>query len=37
LHLTEWARRLGINHTTLTERLEKWPLEKALTQPRRRW
>jgi len=37
LHLAEWARRLGINHNTLAERLQKWPLEKALTQPRRHW
>lgn len=29
--LSEWARRLGINASTLDTRLKKWPIEKALT------
>lgn len=30
--VSEWARELGINRKTLEERLEKWPLERALTE-----
>jgi hypothetical protein len=30
--IADWARQLGIGHQTLRERLEKWPLERALTQ-----
>ena len=30
----DWARSLGITLFALTERLRKWPLEKALTHPR---
>lgn len=33
LALQEWARRLGIRHATLQERLSKWPLDRALTEP----
>lgn len=33
LVLQEWARRLGITHSTLQERLSKWTLERALTEP----
>lgn len=34
--LSEWARRLGISHSALASRLNKWPIEKALTaEPRR--
>ena len=29
--LSDWAKELGISPTTLSERIEKWPLEKALT------
>lgn len=29
-----WARSLGVSPTTLSERLEKWPLDEALTTPR---
>lgn len=29
--LSDWARDLGINPTTLSERIAKWPLERALT------
>lgn len=30
--LNEWARRIGINHTSLHNRIKNgWPLEKALT------
>jgi hypothetical protein len=31
LCVQDWANRLGINHCTLTKRLKKWGLEKALT------
>lgn len=31
--LNAWAKILGINRTSLTTRLDKWPLEKAMTQP----
>lgn len=34
LHLAAWARLIGISHRTLGERLEKWPLTKALTTPK---
>jgi len=30
--LKDWADEIGINQTSLAERLEKWPLERALTQ-----
>lgn len=29
-----WARRLGISPTCLRKRLKKWPLERALTEPK---
>jgi hypothetical protein len=31
--ISEWARRIGISHTSLMHRLKTWPLEEALTQP----
>lgn len=34
--LKDWAADLGIDQASLRERLDKWPLEKALTQPRTR-
>ena len=34
-HLEDWARELGVKHSTLFERIEKWPLRKALTTPKR--
>lgn len=37
LCLSEWAERLGMNRTSLRERLAKWPIEKALTALPRRW
>jgi hypothetical protein len=37
MNVSAWAQRLGINSATLSERLEKWPLERALTAPARRW
>ena len=38
MSLSAWARHLGINVTTLLERLEKWPREEALSRPKsRRW
>ncbi len=33
LCIAEWAERLGLSQSTLTERLEKWTLERALTEP----
>lgn len=35
LHLREWERRTGINHTTIIHRLDKmgWSVDRALTQP----
>lgn len=33
LCLLDWAKRLGITHSTLRVRLEQWPIEKALTAP----
>lgn len=32
---TDWAKMLGIKDQTLIKRLKLWPLEKALTTPRR--
>lgn len=32
--LTDWAKRLGISPSTLSERISKWTLEKALTTPK---
>lgn len=37
LHLAEWARQLGLDAETLSYRLKHWPLERALTEPRRNW
>lgn len=35
--ITGWARKLGINHASLCERLASgWPIEKALTKPGRK-
>lgn len=33
LTLSGWARKLGLSHKSLEERLNNWPLEKALTTP----
>jgi hypothetical protein len=33
LPLREWARRLGIDKNSLKDRLKRWPLHEALTQP----
>lgn len=35
--LSEWAKQLGIDQASLRERLEKWSLEKSLTQPKKRY
>ena len=35
LRFSEWAQRLGITYTSLYRRLKLWPLDKALTQPKR--
>lgn len=32
----EWARKLGMRSGSLKERLERWPVEQALTEPKRR-
>jgi len=37
LTLTDWAQRLGIAPTNVAARLERWPLERALTEPRGRF
>jgi hypothetical protein len=31
--LMEWSRKIGINHQTLAARLERWTIERALTEP----
>lgn len=33
--LKDWARSLGIDQASLRERLETWPVELALTKPKR--
>lgn len=33
-NLSEWSKQLGINCTTLLERLDNWPLERALSTPK---
>lgn len=33
-NVAQWASELGIKHHTLLLRLQKWPLERALTEPR---
>lgn len=35
LSVTQWAARLGINKSSLYERLKRWPVERALTEARR--
>lgn len=35
--LTEWARQLGMTHSSIQGRLRRgWPIERALTQPKRK-
>ena len=34
LPLSQWATKLGLSRTALRFRLDRWPLEKALTKPR---
>jgi len=34
LILADWAKRLGLSKESLRLRLEKWPLERALTEPK---
>lgn len=34
LPLIDWAVRIGIDRETLRSRLSRWPLERAMTQPR---
>lgn len=33
-NIAAWAKDLGIKHESMRKRLRKWPLEKALTQPK---
>lgn len=33
LPLREWARRIGIDKNSLKDRLKRWPLHEALTEP----
>jgi hypothetical protein len=33
--LNAWAKRLGMNKESLRVRLAKWPLERAMTQPKK--
>ena len=35
--LAQWADQLGIRHSALHARLQKWSLEKSLTTPKRSW
>jgi len=37
MHMAAWARELGLNPTSLSERIEKWGLEKALSTPKKVW
>lgn len=34
--LSDWAKELNLHPTSLNERLERWPIEKALTTPSKR-
>lgn len=31
--MADWAKDLGINHTTLSERIAKWSIDRALSTP----
>ena len=33
--ISEWARRLGVTTRAMVKRLDKWPLDKALTTPKK--
>jgi len=33
MHVRAWAQRLGIGHATLSARLHRWPIERAMTAP----
>lgn len=33
--IAQWAEEIGITHTTLAERLMKWPIDKALMSPKK--
>jgi hypothetical protein len=37
LSISAWARRLGMSHTSLNNRLKKWSVEKSLTTPTGSW
>lgn len=32
LTVSEWAKKIGISHESMRKRINKWPLEKALTE-----
>ena len=34
MHVSDWAKRLGISRNAMKTRLAKWPVERALTEPR---
>ena len=34
--VSDWAKELGLNESSLRERLAKWGIEKALTHPKRK-
>lgn len=36
LTLTEWSKEMGVNPSSLFERVEKWGIERALTEQRRK-
>lgn len=33
MSMVEWAEEIGINYSALQERIRKWPLARALTEP----
>lgn len=37
MNLGQWAEELDLSQSALANRLRKWPLERAMTEPPRRW
>jgi hypothetical protein len=35
MNLTQWARKLGLSKAAMYERVAKWPIERALSEPKR--
>lgn len=35
--LTDWAFDLGLSAEALSQRLKRWPLARAMTEPARQW